>query len=294
MPTPALVPAVSGERFDVDGVSCYVAGQGPPLLLVHSVNAAASAAEVRPLYEHYRATRTVFAPDLPGYGFSQRGDRPYTPRLMTDALHAVAQQIHRRCGTAPIDALAVSLGCEFLARAAMEQPAHWGRLALVSPTGLMGMKPRRGPPGSTRALPWLYKALANPLWAQALFDGLTKPAVVRYFLRRTWGGPNIDPQMADYAILTARQPGARFAPLHFLGAGLFSADIHTVYEALRGPVWASHGVRGDFTDYRGLPLLKPQPPWRVTVFPTGALPYFERSEAFRAEFDALLAKPTRA
>ncbi len=293
MPIPPLVPALAGERFEVDGVSCYVAGQGPPLLLVHTVNAAASAAEVRPLYDHYRATRTVFAPDLPGYGYSRRGDRPYTPRLMTDALHTIAQQIHQRCGTAPIDALAVSLGCEFLARAAMEQPAHWGRLALVSPTGLMGKTPRRGPPGSTRALPWLYKTLANPLWAQTLFDGLTKPAVVRYFLRRTWGGPGIDPQMTDYAILTARQPGARFAPLHFLGAGLFSADIHTVYEALRGPVWACHGVRGDFTDYRGLPLLKPQPPWRVTVFPTGALPYFEVPEAFRAEFDALLAAPTR-
>ncbi len=294
MPTPALIPAVSGERFEVDGVSCYVAGQGPPLLLVHSVNAAASAAEVRPLFEHYRATRTVFAPDLPGYGFSLRSDRAYTPRLMTDALHLVAQQIRQRCGPGPIDALAVSLGCEFLARAAMEQPAHWGRLALVSPTGLMGRTPRRGAPGSTRALPWLYKALAHPLWAQALFDGLTRPAVVRYFLRRTWGGPGIDAAMADYAILTARQPGARHAPLHFLGAGLFSADIHTVYESLRGPVWACHGVRGDFTDYRGLAVIQPQPPWRVTVFPTGALPYFEQPEAFRAEFDALLASPVRA
>jgi hypothetical protein len=38
----------------------------------------------------------------------------------------------------PVDALAVSLGCEFLARAAAEQPAHWGRLALVSPTGFRG------------------------------------------------------------------------------------------------------------------------------------------------------------
>ncbi len=289
MQTPPLVPAVSGERVAAGGVSCYVAGVGPPLLLLHSVNAAASAAEVKPLYEHYRATRTVFAPDLPGYGFSQRGDRPYSPRLMTDALHGVAQQIRQRCGPAPIDALAVSLGCEFLVRAASEQPAQWGRLALVSPTGLMGKRPRRGPPGSTRALPWLFKALAYPLWAQALFDSLTRPDVVRYFLRRTWGGPAIDAEMAEYAILTARQPGARFAPLHFLSAGLFSADIHDVYEAVRSPVWASHGVRGDFTDYRGLPLLKPQPPWRVTVFQTGALPYFEVPEVFRAEFDAFLA-----
>lgn len=289
MHAPPLVPALPGERFELGGVSCYVAGEGPPLLLVHTVNAAASAAEVRPLFEHYRASRTVFAPDLPGYGFSRRDDIVYTPRLMTDALHTVVAEVRRRCGAQPVDALAVSLGCEFLARAAAERPAHFGRLALVSPTGLMGRTARRGPPGGTRAVPGLHRALAQPLWAQMLFDALTRPAVVRYFLRRTWGGPGIDAQMAEYAILTARQPGARHAPLHFLGAGLFSADIHAVYEALKGPVWACHGVRGDFTDYRYLPLLKPARPWRTTVFPTGALPYFEVPEAFRAEFDALLA-----
>jgi pimeloyl-ACP methyl ester carboxylesterase len=289
--SPPLVPAVSGERVERHGLSCYVAGQGPPLLLLHSVNAAASAAEVRPLFEQWRATRTVFAPDLPGYGHSDRSDRAYTPRLMTDALHAVAALARERCGPQPLDALAVSLGCEFLARAAAEQPEHWGRLALVSPTGFMGRRVWRKPPGTTRGLPGLHRVLANPRWAQALFNGLTKPAVVRYFLRRTWGGPNIDTAMADHAILTARQPGARHAPLHFLSAGLFSADIHTVYDALTQPVWVSHGVRGDFTDYRGLEGWRARPNWRITVYPTGALPYFERETDFNAELAHFLAQP---
>ena len=286
-----LPPALSGERFEIDGLGCYVAGQGPPLLLVHSVNAAASAAEVRPLYEAFSATRTVFAIDLPGYGCSHRADRVYTPRLMTDALHAVGAQIRARCGPGAIDALAVSMGCEFLARAAAERPALWGRLALVSPTGFMGRKPWRGLPGSTRLLPRFHRVLSNPRWAQALFNGLTKPPVVRYFLRRTWGGPNIDTTMAAYAVLTARQPGARHAPLYFLGGGLFSADIHTVYEALTQPVWASHGVRGDFTDYRGLALVSGRQNWRVSVFQTGALPYFELPAAFNAGLQDLLAQP---
>ena len=124
----ALPPALGGERFEFESpagrLSCYAAGQGAPLLLVHSVNAAASAAEVRPLYEHWQAARTVFAVDLPGYGLSDRSDRAYTPRLMTDALHATLEQIQQRCGKAPVDALAVSLGCEFLARAAVEAPAR--------------------------------------------------------------------------------------------------------------------------------------------------------------------------
>ena len=291
--SPVLPAAVSGERFEFDSpagrLSAYVAGQGPPMLLVHSVNAAAAAAEVRPLYEHYRHSRTVFAIDLPGYGFSERSDRDYTPRLMTDALQAIAAQIQARCGAVPIDALALSLASEFLARAAAENPGPWRSLALVSPTGFNGGRSRRGTPGSTLAMPWLLAALRGPGWGGALFRGLTRPGVVRYFLQRTWSGKAIDEEMYRYAVITARQDGAEFAPLHFLSGCLFSADIHDIYEHLALPVWMCHGVRGDFTDYRAKTLVSTRPNWRFDVFPTGALPHFEQPEAVFAAYDAALA-----
>ena len=293
--TPELPSAVSGERIEFTGaagrLSAYVAGQGAPLLLIHSINASASAAEVRPLHEHYRASRTVVSVDLPGYGFSDRSDRAYTPRLMTDALHDVTAQIQARCGPAPIDALAVSLSCEYLARAAAEAPERFRSVALVSPTGFMGLRPWRGAPGSTRGLPWLYKALRGPGagWGGALFRALTRPGVIRYFLRRTWGSKEIDETLWAYDVLTTRVPGAEHAPLHFLAANLFSADIHTVYERLAMPVWMSHGVRGDFTDYRGKVIVEGRPNWQFNVFPTGALPYFEVPEDFIRACDAFLA-----
>jgi pimeloyl-ACP methyl ester carboxylesterase len=244
---------------------------------------------VQPLFDRMRASRTVYAIDLPGFGLSERSDRVYTPRLMTDALHATAETIAQRCGAAPLDALALSLSCEFLARAAAERPGNWGRLALVSPTGFNGTKARRGPPGSTRGLPWLHRILAAPFWSQGIFDLLTRPGVVRYFLERTWGSKAIDERMFASALLNAKVAGARYAPLHFLSAGLFSADVSTVYEALRQPVWVCHGVRGDFTDYRGLGIVAGRSHWRVSVMQTGALPYFEEPERFFAEFDTLLA-----
>lgn len=291
MVTP-LPAAVSGERFAFDSaagrLSMYVAGQGPPLLLVHSINAAASAAEVRPLHEHCRAHHTVFSLDLPGYGHSERSDRRYTPRLMTDALHAAVVQIRQRCGMAPVDALALSLGCEFLARAAVERPGDFRNLALVSPTGFMGTKVWRASPGTTREVPGMLKLLRGPGWGGALFRGLTLPGVIRYFLQRTWGGKTIDETLWQYDVLTARQPGAEHAPLHFLSAGLFSADIHTIYGQITQPVWMSHGVRGDFTDYRGCGFLQQQPNWQFTVYPTGALPQFELPGRFQADLQAFL------
>lgn len=291
----ALPPPVSGERVDLQGVagrvSAFVDGAGPPLLLVHSVNAAASAAEVRPLHEHYRASRTVYSIDLPGFGASERSDRVYSPRLMTDALLQWLDAIAARGHTGPVDALAVSTGCEFLARAAMERPRRFRSIALVSPTGLRGRQLLRGAPGTTRALPGLYRVLRGLGWGGALYRGLTRPAVIRYFLERTWGSKAIDEQLWAQDVLTARLPGAEHAPLYFLSAGLFSADILSVYESLAQPVWLSHGVRGDFTDYGGRRWLEGRGNWRFSVYATGALPFFELPERFVADYDRFLEGP---
>lgn len=308
---PALPPPVPGEPFafrslesfggrPLAGWTAGPAEQGaaatapprvPPLVLVHSVNAAASAAEIRPLFERWAARRRVFAFDLPGFGSSPRPDIRYSPRVMTDALHALAAAVRERCGPGPIDALAISTGCEFLARAAAERPAEWGRLALVSPTGLAGRFAKRGAPGASRELPGLRRVLGARWWSGALFGALTKPKTVRYFLERTWGGPAVDATMADYAVLTARQPGAQHAPIAFLSAALFSADILAVYERLPQPVWASHGTRGDFTDYRWKTALAG---WRWTVYEAGALPYFEHPETFDRALADFLDGPSAA
>ncbi len=298
---------LAGERFDLRGraghVATFLAGPAgaagaspalqptPPLLLVHSVNAAATAAEVRPVFDHARATRPVLAIDLPGYGLSDRSDRAYTPRLMTDAVLDAADALCTRFGVAAVDVLGVSLGCEFVARAAAEAPARFRRLALVSPTGLSGTGSHRGPAGSVVGPAWVLKAMRGPgaAWGGALFRGLTRPGVIRYFLRRTWGSRNIDLALWRYDVLTTRVPGAEHAPLHFLAARLFSADISDVYERLSQPVWMSHGTRGDFTDYRGKAALLQRPNWRCTVFPdTGALMYFEQPQAFCSALDDFL------
>jgi pimeloyl-ACP methyl ester carboxylesterase len=270
-------------------VGIYVAGSGPPLVLVHSVNAAASAAEMRPVYDAMAETHTVFSPDLPGFGSSERSNRPYTPRLMTDALHDVLAFVAARCGPQPIDALALSLGCEFLARAATEAPGAFRTVALVSPTGLAGRRPLRGAPGSTRGQPWLRALLNGPGWGKGLFRGLTRPGVIRYFLRRTWGARDVDEALWRYAVCSVGVPGAEYAPLDFLSGNLFSADIYALYERLRMPVWVVHGVRGDFTDYGLVDAMRLQPNWRHSVMPTGALPYFEQPEAFLAAYRAFLA-----
>lgn len=294
--TPHLPPAVTGERFELNTtaglVSGYRAGpdpasgaKRPPLLLVHSVNAAGSVAEVAPLFEHYRLQRTVYAVDLPGFGFSDRSDRAYTPRLMTDALIAVIDAMRTALGGVAVDVLAVSLACEFAARAACEVPQSIDRLILVSPTGFSGTRRRYGPAGSTLGLPWLHGLLTRPAWTQWVYDTLTRPGVIRYFLQRTWGSRQIDEALWQYDLITTRQPGARHAPLYFVSAYLFSKDINTLYEAVTCPVWVSMPTRGDFTDYQGIRTVQGRPQWQFHPVEGGALPYFEDLQAFTKALD---------
>lgn len=278
----ALDGALSTLPHDGGQLAVYSAGTGAPLLLVHSINAVASAAEVRPLFAHYRASRHVVALDLPGYGLSTRANRPYTVRVMTDAVVKAARWLQAKHGGAPVDAVAVSLSCELLARAAVENPGLFKSLTLVSPTGFRGGQVLQEAPGQTRYMPGLDKFLRGPGWGGFLFRQLTRPGVIRYFLEKTWGAKTIDETLWAYNCLSAREPNAECAPLAFLSGILFSADIHTIYRQVTLPTLVVHGVRGDFTDYKMLSIVSGQPNWQVQVLPTGAMPYFEVPQAYVA------------
>jgi hypothetical protein len=207
---------------------------------------------------------------------------------MTDAVITVAREIFRG---QPIDALAVSLSCEFLARAVVENASLFRSVALVSPTGFSADRTLRQATGETRGKAWLSNLLRGPGWGPSLYRLLTRPSVIRYFLERTWGSKNIDEALWRADVLTARTAGAHVAPLDFLSGYLFSADIHNVYDAVRTPVWVSHGCRGDFVDYRQLPQFAERNHWRVSVFDGGALPYFEQAHEFLEAYQKFLNQP---
>jgi pimeloyl-ACP methyl ester carboxylesterase len=289
-----LPAALPGERSDFGSkagqLSYYTAGPGEsaePLLLIHSINAAGSAYEVRPLYEHYRSSRTVYALDLPGFGFSERGDRNYTPRLMTDAIHAIVAEIQRFHGTAPVDVLALSLSAEFLTRAALENRQAFRSIGMISPTGFNRTTQEKVPPDSTRAMPKFRRFLS--LSGRVVFDLLTTKPSIRYFLNKTWGSKQIDEDLLQYDYLTTHQPGAQYAPYAFVSGYLFSMDIQSLYRSIELPVWMTHGVRGDFQDYSKAPLFVSRPNWTIRVFPTGALPHFELRGEVTKSYDEFLS-----
>ncbi len=291
-----LSPALPGEYREIEGragrLGFYVAGEGEPLLLIHSINAAASAYEMRPIAERIRGRR-VFTPDLPGFGRSDRSNRPYSIRLYTDAIHDMLDLVARETGAGAIDAVALSLSSEFLARAAVERPDAFRSLAMVTPTGFeKGAHRRRGASGSSREIPGLYKAATVPLWRHGLFNLLVSRRSIRYFLKRTFGSDHVPEDMVAYDYETAHQPGAENAPYAFLSGRLFSGDVRTLYEALSLPVCVLHGTKGDFKDFSESDWAKTRANWSFHFFDTGAMVHFEQPDAFMRVLDGFLARST--
>jgi len=276
-----LPPAIDAERKhfisrDAGLLSYYVdkEAEGRPLVLIHSINAAGSAYEMRPLFNYYRTTRPVYALDLPGFGFSERSDRPYSPRLYAQAiLDFLVTQVRQ-----PADVIALSLSSEFAALAAAEKPDSFNTLSMISPSGFTD---RRHKAGSQRARQsgtsdFLYNLFSFPVWSQAFYDLLATPASIRYFLQQSFVGP-LYPALADYSYITTHQPGARHAPLYFVSGKLFTPDIRDwVYDALNIPALVIYDhdpyVRFDTLDA----FVNAHANWysrRIT--PTRGLPHFE-------------------
>jgi pimeloyl-ACP methyl ester carboxylesterase len=295
-PDPILRPALTGDRRAHHGaagaVSYCVQGNGRPLLLVHSINAAASSYEMKPIYDRLGASHRVYAPDLPGFGLSDRTQRAYSADLYVSAMLEVVGLIRDDLGDIPVDVVALSLACEFVAKAAWRVPGLFGRLVFVTPTGFQkGGSKSDLPASSTRQWSGLLPVLSLPLMSDALYAALVSRSSIRYFLRKTYGSDAIDAGLLDYSYDTAHQRDAKHAPLAFLSGALFAANPASVYKRLTQFVWMPHATRGDFSDFSEAGWTHKRANWFVQPFDTGALVHFEQPDAFARQLQDFLEQP---
>ena len=236
-----------------------------PLLLIHSINAAASAYEMQPLFDYYRGRRPVYALELPGFGFAERSDRRYSAALYVNAILDFIDLLDQPC-----DAIALSLGCEFLAQAAQQQPDAFHSLTFISPTGLGNRE--TGSPSDT-----VYSIVRNPLWSQPLYDLLVSRPSLRAFLRMNFVD-DVDREMLEYAWRTSHQPGARFAPLSFISGRLFTPGIYDdTYLKLAVPTLVLYDEDPNTGFDRVPDLLLKTTTWRARrIVPSRGLPHFEK------------------
>jgi pimeloyl-ACP methyl ester carboxylesterase len=273
LPNALNVPLENFSTQDGLRVAFYAdrRGSGAPVLLIHSINAAASSFELRPLVERFAGRRPVYCLDLPGFGHSDRLRLDYRPDLYA---RVIAELLGRLPGL-PAHVLALSLSAEFAARAAILAPERVRSLVLVSPTGFSD-RPLPGPAtvGSMRRL------LNIPGMNQWLYDLVASRRSIQFFLKRCFVGAVPGP-MVDYAYATSHQPGARHAPLAFLSTDLFTRDATSALYSRLGdiPVLAI-ADQDPFISFERLgSFVAAHPNWRcIQLAPHKGLPHWERTE----------------
>ncbi len=289
MPLPKAFPAEQMTlAFKPTGpLNMYVDRQasGRPLLLVHSVNAAASSYEMRPLFLHYRSQRPVYALDLPGYGFSARPKADYTPEVFVQAILAAVAAIDG----GPVDVITFSLGSEFVGEAAKRKPELFHSLVLLSPSGMVESTQVRGSQGAAESGldAWVLPFIGFPLWGRPLFDLLTVRKSIAYFLQKSFIG-TVPQEWIDYAYKTSHQPGAEHAPFAFISGKLFTANAtDRIYHQVTSPTLVVYD-RDAFVSFDRLPeLLAAHTTWQaIRIAPTLGLAHWERTEETTAALES--------
>lgn len=244
----AFEPFLDGEQgtYRWRGFDIAYTELGDPedddVLLFHGTSAAASNHEYAHVAEQLSEDYHVIAPDLPGFGHSDRPPLLYSASLYTTF---VADAIEDLTDQPPI-VVASSLTGSYAALAA--EKADIERLVLVCPTdtAIDGRRP------SLRAL------LRSPIVGTGLFNLMVSKPAIRYFNsdHGYYDEGNLSAEVVDYEWLTAHQSGARFAPASF-ASGFLNPDtaLEDALTAVDVPVvlvWGRNAETSPLEDGREL------------------------------------------
>ena len=218
-PFRSRVPSGDLEQIDieVDGVrlSCYVAGSGTPMVLLHGLGG--YKLSWLPLLAPLAARHRLVVPDLPGHGASDKPAADYSPRYF-------AKVVRRLMDLLEMDRAVLvgnSMGGRVAIELALRSPARVGPLVLLAPA-VPGIR-IRFLMNFTRIVPTELGAIPFPLrerWAEGL-------------VKRMFGRPGLMPPetfrvAADEFVRIYREPRARIA--------FFSSLRHLVTER-PDPFW---------------------------------------------------------
>jgi pimeloyl-ACP methyl ester carboxylesterase len=224
----------------------------PDLLLLHGINASASSHEFRHVFDQLAEEYHVIAPDLPGFGRSDRPPLMYSGSLYTTFVEDFATDM-----TDDATVIASSLSGAYAAVAA--QSVEFEDLSLISPTATT-IPGRRV---------WLRSLFRTPLVGSALYNLITSRPSIRYFnADHGYHDPaNITPELVDYQWQTSHQPGARYAPASFIGGFLdLDVDLGAVLAKLDVPITLVWGRDAEITPVEGGKKLAEAADARLVVF----------------------------
>ncbi|MDZ5812472.1 alpha/beta hydrolase [Halorubrum sp. AD140] len=241
----------------------------PDLVLLHGVNAAGSAGEWRAVFDDLAADYHVVAPDLPGYGRSDRPPLRYSAALYEDFVRDFLAEFDEPA------VVASSLSAAYAAAAAGDAGVDVSGFVAVCPTSVAGPSPPKS---------WLRELIRSPLVGDGLFNVIASKPSIRYFnADHGYDDPTApSEEWIDYEWRTTHVENARFAPASFVSGYLNSdVDLAAALADLDVPptlVWGREAEVSPLSDGRDLADASGS---RLVVFDRARLlPHVEHPERF--------------
>lgn len=258
-------------------------GQGPAVLLVHSIHAAAWSYEWRHNVDVLARSYTVYTLDLLGFGRSDRPALRYSARLYVSLLLDFVRDVAGE----PCTLVGSSLGAAFVVAVAARDAHRFPAVVLVSPVGVTRLSTPPTPVNdATHAL------LRSPFAGEALFNALVTKPSLSFFLRQTYEDDRkLIPEVLDAYWQSAHQPGARYAAAAFVGMQL-NLNVREAARRLEQPVliaWGEEAKEVPRTELETYQRLVPHA--EIARFaPCGSLPHDERAPEWNARVLAFLGR----
>lgn len=212
--------------------------ENPPLVLLHNPGIGASAYEMRHIMAKLAEQFHVYAPDLPGFGLSDRPHLDYSVETYTAFCHDFLTEIVQH----PATLLASGISCSYALEVAEQFPDICEQLVLISPVTF----------SHTTQQSRAFSALLHvPLFGLMLYAVCSTRGVLRWLLVQRNPQYQASGQReqreqtkaaVDYLYAATHRFGAEHAPLA-LWAGKLSKDASQQFETLQQPVLVIWGTQ---------------------------------------------------
>ena len=279
----SISPAIFATKVlhtSIGHVIYHESGGGTPLLFVHSVCLGGSSYEWSKVYLEFTPRYRVLAPDLIGFGESQRPDARLGAR---DYVQMLAEFIAATCKDEPPIIVGSGLGGGFCAQLAAQHPTLVSRLILHMPTG-----------GNEFGLARLRRSTRAATHMESLHRFMYRNYQSTRGAVRQWlagGGfadaARLSEETVDVFTTCAQQGGAEYAIRNF-HSGALNLELEPAMRALTQPValiWGSEPGSPSLNDAERLRALVPG--CNLAVLPrASALAALENPQAMIAALSA--------
>lgn len=247
-----FIPRGLGENFITTklGKMVYYTAQGEPweeqtsketLVFLHGFGGGSSAYEWSKVYPAFAAEYQVLAPDLIGWGHSDRPARSYQAE---DYIALIIEFMEQTCH-APTTVIASALTAAFTIRAAIERPDLFKSLIVTTAAGLAEFGKDYRQSGFARFAQSINIAFLNHL---LYGTGVANSFGIRSFLeqRQFADSARIYPEIVEAYLQSAQQNNAEYAALSFVRGDL-CFDLSQYITELTVPTAMIWGKGSEFT-----------------------------------------------